>query len=99
MRPVQTISCIIYRLPYLDFLSFFFPITPSPSPPSLFVRIIHLLVVSLLLSYPVDVRSIDLVPSRHVLFHAAGHAGLFAAGEGAAGLGDAFFEAVFLEFL
>ena len=57
------------------------------------------LVVGLLLSYPVDVRRVDLVPGRHVLFHARRHARLFAAREGAAGLGDAFLEAVFLEFL
>jgi hypothetical protein len=66
--------------------------------PSLVVRL-ESLVVSLLLSYSVDVRSIDLVPSGHVLFHAGSHTGLFAAGERAAGLGDALFEAVFLELL
>lgn len=59
----------------------------------------YILVVSLLLSYSVDVRSIDLIPRGHVFFHARRHAGLFAAGERAAGLGDALFEAVFLEFL
>lgn len=63
------------------------------------IRFIYILVVSLLLSYSVDVRSIDLIPSCHVLLHAGSHAGLFAAGERAAGLGDAFLEAVFLEFL
>lgn len=61
--------------------------------------IIESLVVSLLLSYPVDVRRVDLVPGGHVLFHARRHARLFAAGERAAGLGDALFEAVLLEFL
>lgn len=61
--------------------------------------IIESLVVSLLLSYPVDVRRVDLIPSGHVLFHARRHARLFAAGERAAGLGDALFEAVLLEFL
>lgn len=61
--------------------------------------IIKSLVVSLLLSYPVDVRRVDLVPGCHVLLHARRHARLFAAGERAAGLGDALFEAVLLEFL
>ena len=56
-------------------------------------------VVGLLLLDPADVRGVDLVPGGHVLLHARGHAGLLAAGEGAAGLGDALLEAVLLEFL
>jgi hypothetical protein len=57
------------------------------------------LVVSLLLSYPVDVGRIDLIPSCHVLLHAGSHASLLAAGERTAGLRNALFEAVLLEFL
>ena len=55
--------------------------------------------VVLLLPYSIDVGGIDLVPCSHVFLHACCHAGLFAAGQGAAGLWDAFFEAVLLKFL
>lgn len=56
-------------------------------------------VVGLFLLDPADVGGVDLVPGGHVLLHAGGHAGLLAAGEGAAGLGDALVEAILLEFL
>lgn len=54
---------------------------------------------SLLLANSADVGRVDLVPGRHVLFDAGRHAALFCAREGAAGLGDAFLEAIVLKFL
>lgn len=55
--------------------------------------------VALLLADASNVGRVDLVPGGHVLFHARGDAGLVALGEGAAGLQDALFEAVVLQFL
>lgn len=54
---------------------------------------------TLLSSYAVDERRVDLVPCLHVLLHACRDACLFAAGEGGAGLGNALLEAVLLDFL
>lgn len=55
--------------------------------------------VALLLADASNVGCVDLVPGGHVLFHAGGDAGLVALGEGGAGLHDALFEAVVLQFL
>lgn len=65
----------------------------------IFKRACLLAGVVLLLAYSVDVGSVDLVPRSHIFLHAGRHAGLFAAGQGAAGFRDALLEAVLLEFL
>lgn len=49
--------------------------------------------------YSPDVGLVDEVPRGHVLLHAMCDAGLFAAGDGATGLGDALVEAIFVDFL
>lgn len=52
-----------------------------------------------LLPYSGNIGRVHLVPCGHVLFNTRGHAGRFAAGQGGSGLGDAFFETIFLKFL
>ena len=85
------------------------PPTPQSIRPCMFVQHHHsscmlpslvrdALVANLLL-YPPDVGRVDLVPRRHVLLHALGQARLLAAGEGGARLGDAAFEALFVDVL
>jgi hypothetical protein len=54
---------------------------------------------ALLLLYPADVLLADGVPGGHVFLHARADAGLFAAGHGGAGLGDAVLETVLVDFL
>lgn len=59
----------------------------------------RILLLSRLLLYPGNVGLRDGVPGLHVLVHARSEAVLLAFGERRAGLGDAAFEAVLIEFL
>jgi hypothetical protein len=52
-----------------------------------------------LLLYARNVLFRHRVPGLHILFHARGEAGFLAFREGRAGLGDAAFEAVLVQFL
>lgn len=62
------------------------------APPSLLER-------PLLLSYPLDVCGVHLVPCDHVLVDTVGEARLLAARDGGPGRGDAPLEAVLVHFL
>jgi len=53
----------------------------------------------LLFLYPMYVLSADGIPRRHILLHAAGHAGLFGLRQTRSGLWDAALEAMLVDFL